>query len=295
MPLNKPIIQTSNPYKKQGDITINRSIYYGEVTSIDDESDGGRIKVRIPGIDNNISNENLVWSYPMQTKFFHIYPKVGEIVRVLLEDISFPQRSRFWEGPVISQPHKVEFDSKFTALSTTNMAVTNPEKAPSTFPDARDVFPKKDDIAIVGRVNTDVILRLNQVHIRAGKHENDDILKLNTKNPAHLSMIYEPDSESDGFYSNSILMSDKIALISHDGVPRFKAARLEPEDRERIFNEGHPLARADVLVEVLKLIRKALVTHIHPYNGLPADNFDAISELEKINFDGIMQKNIVIN
>ena len=295
MPFDKPVIQTSNPFRKQGQLKINRSIYYGEVISIEDETDGGRIKVRVPGLDNDISNENLGWAYPMQTKFFHIYPKVGEIVRIILEDNSFPQRSRFWEGPVISQPQKIEFDSKFTALSTTNYAITNPEKAPHTFPDAKGVFPGKEDVAIVGRVNTDVILRLNEVHIRAGKHENEDILKLNTKNPAQLSLIYEQDPDSDDFYSNSILMSDKIALISHDGIPRFKAARLESEDRERIFNEGHPLARADVLVEALNIIRRAIVTHIHGYNGLPADKFAAITELEKINFEAIMQKNIVIN
>jgi len=295
MPLDKPIIQTSNPFKKTGEIKVNRTIYYGEVISIEDETDGGRIKVRVPGLDNDITNENLVWAYPMQTKFFHIYPKMGEIVRIILEDGSYPQRSRFWEGPVISQPHKIEFDSKFTALSTTNMGITNPEKAPSTFPDANGVFPRKDDIALVGRVNTDVILRLNEVHIRAGKHENDDILRLNTKNPAHLSLVYEQHPESGEFFSNSILMSDKIALISHDGKPRFKAARLEPEDRERIFNEGHPLARADVLVEALNLMRRAIINHIHGYNGLPADRAGIITELEKINFDGIIQKNIVIN
>lgn len=295
MPYDRPIVQTSQPFKRDVGVKINRTIYYGEVVSIDDETDGGRIKVRIPGLDNDVLNEDLAWAYPMQTKFFHVYPKIGEMVRILLEDRTYPQRSRFWEGPIISQPQKISFDSKFTALSTTNYAITNPEKAPNTFPDAKGVFPTKDDVAIVGRVNTDVILRLNEVHIRAGKHDNDDILKLNTKNPAHLSMIFEPKPDSDDFYSNSILMSDKIALISHDGRPRFKAARLEAEDRERIFNEGHPLARADVLVEALNLMRRAIVNHIHGYNGLPADKFGVITELENINFEAIVQKNIVIN
>ncbi|MFW6246943.1 MAG: hypothetical protein ACOC22_02075 [bacterium] len=295
MQFDKPIIHTSNPFKGDVGVKINRTIFYGEVISIDDENDGGRIKVRIPGLDNKISNEDLVWAYPMQTRFFHVFPKIGEMVRIILEDRTFPQRSRFWEGPVISQPQKISFDSKYTALSTTNYAVTNPEKAPSTFPDARGVFPQKDDVAIVGRVNTDVILRLNEVHIRAGKHEDGNILNLNTKNPAHLSMIFEPNPNSNEFYSNSILMSDKIALLSHDGKPRLKAARLEPEDREKIFNEGHPLARADVLVEALNLMRRAIINHIHGYNTLPADKFGIITELEEINFDAIMQKNIVIN
>ena len=295
MSYDKPILQKSNPYKPTVDYKVNRTIYYGEVISIEDDTDGGRLKIRIADLDNKTSNENLPWAYPMLTKFFHIYPKIGEVVRVFIEDTRYPQKSRFWEGPIISQPHKVEFDSIFSALSTTNMGLTRPDKAPSTFPDAEDVFPTKEDVAIVGRVNTDVILRINEVHLRAGKHENDDILKLNTKNPAHVSLIYETKPDTDEYYSNTVVLSDKIALISHSGNPKFKAARLQPQDRERIFAEGHPIGRGDLIVEAFNLIRRALINHIHGYSGLPAEKTLIINELENINFEQILQKNIVIN
>ena len=294
---DKPIIQTSNPNKKEhANIVRNRTIFYGEVISITDSTDGGRIQVRIPELDNRTTSNDLPWCYPMLPKFFHAYPQVGEMVRILIEDNKFPERSRFWEGPVISQPQKIGFDSKFTALSTTNLALTKPEKAPSTYPDANGVFPTKDDIAIIGKVNTDVILRLNEVHIRAGKHELGNILKLNTKNPASINMIFEPfeGTETD-YYSNTVIQSDKIALISHDGIPNFKAARLTSEDRVRIFEEGHPIARADVLIEAMRVIIDALVTHIHPYSGLAADKTAIIKKLEKLQLELIMQKNIVIN
>jgi hypothetical protein len=55
------------------------------------------------------------------------------------------------------------------------------------------------------------------------------------------------------------------------------------------------MARADVLVEALNVIRNAIVTHIHGYSNLPADKTAIINSLENINFDAIMQKNIVIN
>ena len=90
-------------------------------------------------------------------------------------------------------------------------------------------------------------------------------------------------------------MSDKIALLSHDGNPKFKAAKITPEERERIFEQGHPIARADVLAEALNIMRRAIIGHIHGYSNLPADKNTIINDLEKINFDGIMQKNIVTN
>jgi hypothetical protein len=296
MAFDKPIIQTSNPNKKENaNIVRNRTIFYGEVIDISDETDGGRIKVRIPELDNRTLNNDLPWAFPLLPKFFHIYPQVGEMVRIFIEDTKFPERSRFWMGSIISQPQKIGFDSKFTALSTTNLGITLPEKAPSTYPDANGVFPLKTDVAIVGKVNSDVILRLNEVHIRAGKHENNDILKLNTKNPASISLVYEPVDGNNEYQSNTIIQSDKIALISHSGNPNFKAARLTPEDRVRIFEEGHPIARADVLIEALEVIRVALVNHIHGYSGLAADKTAIIKKLEELQFEQILQNNIVTN
>jgi len=297
MSYDKPTIQTSNPYKKEGDNTIiTRTIYYAEVVSIDDNTDGGRIKARIQGFDNKTANADLPWCYPMLPKFFHIYPQVGEMVRVFIEDIRFPERSRFWIGSIVSQLQKIGFDSSYTALSTTNLGLTIPDPAQTTFPDAQGVFPLKTDVAIIGKVNTDVILRINEVHIRAGKHENGNILKLNTTNPAEITMVYETNIEKPNDYlSKTVIMSDKIAIISHSGKPQFKAARQTEKDRDSIFATGHPMARGDVLVEALSVIRNALIAHIHGYSGLPADKTSVIRDLENMNLEAILQRNIVIN
>ena len=298
MPFDKPIIQTSDPNKKkQAGLVRKRTIFYGTVISIDDESDGGRIKVSIPELDNYVTDpDKLPWCYPLMPKYFHVYPQKEEVVRILLEDRVFPERSRFWLGAVVSQPHKIGKDIRFTALNTTNLKLSDPDRAPSTYPDSDGVFPTKDDIAIIGKVNTDVILKVNELHLRAGKHENEDILKLNTTNPATISMVFEPvDGDNDDFYSNTIIQSDKIALLSHDGDPKFKAARMTSEDRVRVFEEGHPIARADVLIEALEVIRVALVNHIHGYSGLEPDKTAVIKKLEELQFEAIQQKNIVTN
>lgn len=294
---DKKYIQITNPNRiEQSSIVLNRTIYYGIVTDIDDDTDGGRIKVRILDLDNRTPTSDLPWCYPLLPKFFHVYPQVGEQVRIFIEDIKFPQKSRFWLGSVISQPHKIGFDSATNALSTTNVGLVRPEKSVSSYPDAQGVFPLKTDVAIVGKVNTDVILRLNEVHIRAGKHENDNIFKLNKKNPAEISMVFEPKSDSSNdYYSSTVVVSDKIALISHTGNPQFKAANITAEDRVNIFKEGHPIARGDVLVEALNVMRTAILNHIHGYSGLAAEKTEDIKKLENLKFDPILQKNIVTN
>jgi hypothetical protein len=298
--INK-ILHNSNPIEQNSfGIVPQRTIFYGRVVSIDDETDGMRIKVFISDLDNHTDENNvktLPWCYPLLPKFFHVYPRIGEFVRIFIEDISFNQKGRFWLGSIISQPQKIGFDSTATALSNIEKkAGLSPEKAPSTFPDADGIYPTKTDVAIVGRVNTDVILRLNEVHIRAGKHENDNVLKLNTKNPAEISLVYEQKSKSlNDYYSNTIITSDKIALISHTGDPQFKAAKLTSEDRTKIFEQGHPIVRGDVLIETLEVIRQALINHIHGYSTIPAEKTEIITKLEKLEFEPILQKNIIIN
>jgi len=290
----KKTILQSDPYKRNINTEKEvKNIYWGQVISINDETDGGRIQVRLPDLDSKILNENIPWAYPMLPKFFHLYPKVGEIVRIFIEDTKYPQRSRFWMGSVISQLHKINFDAYYTALSTTNIGLVAPEKAPSTYPDAKGVFPELEDIALIGRDNTDFILREKDVEIRAGKHEINNILSLNKKNPASVRLTYEVTGSST--ISSSIVMADRIGLISHSGNPKYKFGQLDQKDRNNIFNTGHPIARGDVLVDALEVIRKALLQHLHPYSNLPSDKSGIIIDLEKIDFSQILQKNIITN
>ena len=109
-------------------------------------------------------------------------------------------------------------------------------------------------------------------------------------------MVFEPlEGNSGNYYSNTIIQSDKLALITHEGNPRFKAARVTPEDRVRIFEDGHPIARADVLVDALRVIIDAVLTHIHPYSGMSVDKTAIIKKLEELQLDQILQKNVVTN
>ena len=291
----KTIIQ-SNPYKRP----INqeksvKNVYWGEVISIRDNIEGGRIQVRIPDLDNKTPNENLPYAYPLLPKYFHIFPQPGEVVRILIEDVQYPQRSRFWIGSVISQLQKIEFDTVYTALATTNLGTTAPEQALETIPSAKGVFPKQNDVALIGKNNTDLILRVGDAEMRAGKHVLDDVLELNQDNPASVRLVFEQNTGNTDTTSSVITMADKIALISHDGIPKFKATEVDQQERERIFNQAHPLGRGDLIVEAFELLRRAIIEHIHPYSKMPTDISGIINDLERIDFTQILQNNILIN
>ena len=297
---NEKFIQKSDPYQSvERKFPSQKSIFYGKVVSIEDPADGGRIKVRIGDIDDpaRIANSDLVYCYPLLPKFFHIYPQIDEMVRIFIQDIKYPQRGRFWLGSIISQPQKIGQDLEYTALSTTNAKRgTSPDKAPSTYPDADGIYPTKEEVAVVGRVNTDIILRDNQLEFRAGKHEDGELLKLNVKNPATFTLTFDLKPESDSQrYSGAITMADKVGIFSHDGIPKFKSARLTEEDRVKMFSEGHPIPRGDVLIQAMEVFRRAIIAHIHGYSGIAADKNAIINDLEKLNLDAILQKNIVIN
>jgi hypothetical protein len=296
----RKFIQQSSQFKKETNKQDNiKNVYWGEVISITDNTDGGRIKVRIDNLDNQLKNENLADCYPLLPKFFHVYPQIGEIVRIIIEDVRYPQRSRYWIGSVISQPQKIGYDNRFTALSTTNLGFTAPLEAPTKLPDADGVYPKINDVAILGKCNTDIILRDRDLELRTGKHVLNNNLSLNKQNPASIRLSFDQITGTTTTQSitrsSNVIMADKIALISHDGIPKFKAAKLDDSDRTKIFNEAHPLGRGDVIVEALELLRKAIIQHIHPYAGIPSDKSGIIIDLEKVDFTQILQNNIVIN
>ena len=58
MTFERKITQETNPYKRNINVQKPvRNIYWGEVISIDDPTEGGRIKVRIPELDTKTPND----------------------------------------------------------------------------------------------------------------------------------------------------------------------------------------------------------------------------------------------
>lgn len=292
MGLADKIIHNSNSYSSSNNKTDNRTIFWGEVISISDDEN---IQVRIPNLDNTVMNDSLPICYPLNPKFFHIYPKIGEVVRIFIEDTDFPQRSRYWSGPIISDLRNINYCNKFDAFATSNLKTSAPRKSLDTLPDAKGVFPEKSDIGIIGRNNTDIVLKDNQLEIRTGKHELNNVLKLNKKNPAIFKQNFSNVDSKNKPISETLLVSDKIALISHNGTPKFKAYDFTNDDLNKIFTDGHPMTRGDILVQMLEKIRSSILQHIHGYSGLPADKDKLIIELQNLDFTKILNRDLVIN
>lgn len=277
--------------KKDNDYNILHNMYVGEVVSNQDDLDMGRLKIRTYLDDKkNISDENLPYATPLQSRLFHVIPKVGEIVQVFIFDIDKPFSMRFWVGPLLSQPQFYKKELKLSSLNNTDYRITNPSVAPSKIENAKGIYPEIGDIAVLGRDNNDIILKDKQITLRVGKHLVNDELKLNRKNPGYINLKISDDGE----VSSIMTVANKIGLMSHDGRRKFKTI-LDDAEIERFFKESHPMLKGDLTLEVLKKIVNAIVFHVHGGSGLPASQTNPINDLLTLNLDNILSENIRIN
>jgi len=208
-----------------GNVTADQKTFplwhYGVVVQNDDPSIAGRIRVRIEGIDNDVSlkdqlNEpkkgGLPWCQPLMPKFFNVIPKVGEVVKIAMFDYRNKKIRREYVGPVIAQQRPPDFiDSQYFptkwAVELDSYKGTWSQDSQSFDGDWK-IYPNIDDIAISGRKNTDFILRdkknYDEIILRAGKIDYQSIInneasqtksnivggtfKLNRKNPAYITI-----------------------------------------------------------------------------------------------------------
>jgi len=283
-------------------------IYFGKVASITDEFDGGRVKARIKGIDDNIITLNLPYCFPMVPKFLHMVPKVGETVMIMVPNSANPYDNRMFFGPVISQPQKLEVDPHYySSKSLMTDGFIGPEEAPSGLPDATGVYPTKDEIALQGRLNTDIRLRRNEVLIRAGKFVTGNKFKFNKNNPAYIQLKHDvevkpAEGKNDPAKKGSIVnvVASKINLITHeDGRPRFKVTdqsnSITEEEQARMLDEAHTVPYGDVVEEFFSLIKEFVQSHIHPYHGDPADQTKTVQDIINFDLNRVSSKNIKVN
>lgn len=299
-----------------------RTVQIGIVASVDDPNNLGRIKIRVPGQtnvggDGNTPIDELPWSYPMMPKFFTSLPKVGEGVFVMTFSNQSSHADRLYFGPIISQLDKLNLDLlNTTGLNSFTFATTNPNVATTRIPALNGVFPKPDDISIQGRYNTDIILRKNEILIRAGKFVES---KPNENNP----YAFQFNNSTQGFIQikNNVnfggqsgigsvtnIVGSKINLITHkDGVPRFNVmnqeSQISDEEILNILQNAHPLPFGDLLVQYLILLKNAFLNHVHNYNGIPPTDLTVGNTLPVKEFNDkaedlenrMLSKNIRIN
>lgn len=285
-------------------------ISIGEVVSISDSADAGRILVRIKGVDDKTKDADLKMAFPLIPKHLQVMPKIGESVFVIKLDLKDTNYiNRYWIGPIISQPQKLNKDQHFfSSQAALPSGVVDLEAAPSNKPEARGVYPDKSYIAIQGRNNSDLILKDNEILLRAGQHEYKKPLQFNQKNPGYFQIKYnvqvkeklDNGGTKDKKYTVANIIADKIHLLSHKGTKNFplvdRNQYITPDIMSDIINNAHPLPYGDILLEFIEAAKAYILNHVHSYHGNKpiaekniADNF--------INFDlsRINSKNIKID
>lgn len=274
-----------------------------EVVSVDDNTDGDRIKVRLLPEDRGLSNSELPYVFPLLPKLIHVKPKVGEAVFVLCADLENPHINRRYIGPVISQMQFLEkCDYDYDANTLLSGTTKEPETALSMNANTNGAFPKDNDIALIGRKHSDVILSDDDLKIRCGarKITNDKIdnIYFNKEDPAYILLKYPNKKQNNDSRSSINIVADNINILSHKSINDYNLTDendlITDEELNRIIESAHELPYGDKLVEFLKIFVTAFKTHTHPYAGLPPCTDSSFKALDEYNLNDILSKNIKI-
>jgi hypothetical protein len=182
----------NNYYKDSTNTNVIPIIRVGEVVSVVDTTKSGRIEVRITGVDDTESDSSLIKCVPLLPKYLVTLPKVGECVFVFQyeHNDSSPTASfknkRFWIGPLITQPTKLEGENYNSAMSILPDGYTK-LKDPNLDIGA---YGNEEDIILQGRFNTDIIQKDNQMWLRVGKTIEGQPNKFNNKNLGYVQLKY---------------------------------------------------------------------------------------------------------
>lgn len=289
----------------------NINIKACEVISVDDSFESGRIKVKLYPEDSRRDMKDIPYAYNLLPKMFTVLPKVGETVLVLLTTSGDGFSNRYYIGPVISQIPKMEYDGHFSgSLSNFPDSLVKPKVAHTLITEAKGAFGDKEDVSIYGRKGTDIILKENDIRVRAGARldSNNKIGKeFNRLNPAYLKLKYSDtptivttkNGEEIKYSSTATLVADQISLIANNANNYFNTTDnvdlISDDEMKKIIETAHVLPYGDVLVEFLKYFLRMFKEHAHPYPGMPTILPSGNEGFFNYNLDKILSKNIRIN
>jgi len=282
-------------------------IRQAKVISVDDKTDGDRIKVLL--IPEDLGKKNIEeYAYPLLPKMLHIKPKVGESVYVLTAIATDGYSQRFYIGPIISQPHHMEYEPYYLdSTSLSNKSKVKPDEAPSMNPNTNGAYPKEQDIAIEGRKNAGIQITDDDVRIKAGvkysSGQKPREVVFNKKDPAYVKVQYNDKEQQtlkgQKYNSTATVVADKINLISNQSKEGYNLTNpdelITDEEMKKIIDKAHQVPYGDVLIEFLNLFRKAFMTHTHTFVGLPTCPDAAVMSVMNYNLDKILSDNVRVD
>jgi hypothetical protein len=255
-----------------------QTVRFCKVISVSDDTDADRIKVRLSPEDNSKRIDEIDYAFPILPKMFHVKPKVGEAVLVLLAVTNDGNSQRYYIGPVVSQDHRLNFDPYFQgADSFLRGSYKKFDVAPRMNPDHNGILPNDNDIVIRGRKNADIQITDDDVRIKAGVKVVDNAnaynMMFNIKNPSYAKFKYHNASLADGSKSTATIVSDKIALLSNNSPNYFyttdRKDLITDDELNRVIESAYKLPYGEKLVEFLNAFVDAFVKHTHPFQMLP--------------------------
>lgn len=261
-----------------------------EVISVDDEYNSGRIKVASFPYDAGKKTEEIQYAYPLLPKTFYVMPKIGEAVLVFYMVGGDQSSNRYYVGPIISQLPTLEYSNiSTTALNNYPGETTKVNVNQDLVKYTSGAFGEQNDICVYGRKGSDVILKENDIRIRAGARVNSNNkvgVEFNHFNPAYLKLKYsdEPkiyynynkhsDDQHVIYQSSATLVADEINLLSNLSETTFNITDnkdlITDENMTKILENAHVLPYGDVLVSFLQYFLRMFKEHSHRYPGLPA-------------------------
>ena len=297
--------------------------YIGYITGVTDDYHAERVKAVI-SIDKGKPLSKIPYAFPLMPKMLHVKPKIGEAVIVLIPNEGQPNEQRYYIGPIISEPSKMFFDS-FATLSATrflNGGLSSPNNSVDNNPITSKTLPKDDEIALLGRNMSDIILGDDDIRLRCGVRttgtKNNQLTdKFLRTAPAFIKLKYnETPIETEGkkgeisphttTLSTATIVADKINLISPNGDGGFsltgEGEAITDEKMKEILERAHKLPYGDVLCDLLSQFLKMFQEHVHAYPGLPpvvspnAETFWGKYSPEKNDLENkLLSKDIAIN
>ena len=281
------------------------NLFIAKVVSVDDSNGGGRITVRIKGMDDKINDTDLPYAFPLLQKFLNVFPNVGESVFVFLGNSDSKYIDRYYMGPIISQLQNLNNDPHFhTSSSMLSRGVVAPDTNVDTLPNAKGAYMNLGDIGLHGRNNADIILKNSEVLIRAGKHLSNDNKTFNKKNPGYISVKSNVSIGTDnnnnpikGSVTN--IVSNKINLLSYNGASRFNLtdpnSMISDTELQKIITDTQPLLYGNNTLDFLKLLISFVLTHTHEYHYLEPVKEIKYKKLNEYNLINLLAQNIRIN
>ena len=246
----------------------------------------------------------------MTQDVFYIGPIISSLDNLRKDDGSISARRMFSYGVG-------NIDPPVTSIKTNNNII----------PSLKGVFSDPEDITIQGRYNTDIIQKENEVLIRAGKFvssikgedNNPYDFKFNLATQGFIQIKnnfnFSKDKKMTTLGTVTNIVSNKINLLTYGGSPNVILNQDDLLAEDQLNNlmgnsenkelAAHPIPFGDVVLDMLKLLKSGIVSHVHSTHGKKAEDTksdgnkkgvmetfeEEFGKLEKV----LLSKNIRIN